>query len=141
MQPHLEPGEWVQLESRPHGAALVAPLARALVVAVAGGVRVAIGVVRVWPVGIAGVAALAVAAALAALAVWRWQRTQLVLTTEKLVVVHGLARRRAASVRLAHAGAVEVEQGLAGRLLGYGTLVAGDVEVPYVPTAADDRSG
>jgi hypothetical protein len=38
-------------------------------------------------------------------------------------------------VTLAHAPALELEQGVLGRILGYGTLVAGDVEVPYVPDA------
>jgi hypothetical protein len=28
---------------------------------------------------------------------------------------------------------VEIEQGLLGRLLGYGTIVAGDLEITYVP--------
>jgi uncharacterized membrane protein YdbT with pleckstrin-like domain len=63
----------------------------------------------------------------------RWDRTEVVLTTEKLLVVHGIARRRAAAVRLARVGAVEVEQGVVGRLLGYGTVVAGELEIPYVP--------
>jgi hypothetical protein len=30
-------------------------------------------------------------------------------------------------------GAVELEQGLVGRLLGYGTVVAGELEIDYVP--------
>ena len=55
------------------------------------------------------------------------------MTTDKLFVVYGIARRHAAAVRLARVGPVEVEQGLLGRLLGYGTLVAGDLEIPYVP--------
>jgi hypothetical protein len=28
---------------------------------------------------------------------------------------------------------VEIEQGLLGRLLGYGTVVAGDLEITHVP--------
>jgi len=40
---------------------------------------------------------------------------------------------RAAAVRFARIGPVEVEQGLVGRVLGYGTVIAGDLEVPYVP--------
>ena len=55
------------------------------------------------------------------------------MTTEKLFVVHGTVRRRAAAVRLAQVGAIEVDQGLFGRLLGYGTLVAGELEIAYVP--------
>ena len=55
------------------------------------------------------------------------------VTTEKLFVVHGTVRRRAAAVRLARLGPVEVEQSLLGRLLGYGTVIAGELEIPYVP--------
>jgi len=51
------------------------------------------------------------------------------------LIVYGVARRRSASIALAHAPAVEFEQGILGRLFGYGTLVAGDFEVPYVPDA------
>jgi uncharacterized membrane protein YdbT with pleckstrin-like domain len=66
-------------------------------------------------------------------AVWSWEQTRVVLTTEKLFVVHGTLRRRAAAVRLAKIGPVEIEQSLTGRLLGYGTIVAGDLEIAYVP--------
>ena len=55
------------------------------------------------------------------------------LTTEKLFVVHGVVRRRAAAVHLARIGAVEVDQSLLGRLLGYGTIFAGELEIPGVP--------
>jgi Bacterial PH domain len=47
--------------------------------------------------------------------------------------VHGTIRRRAAAVRLARIGPVEIEQTLLGRLLGYGTIVAGELEIEYVP--------
>jgi len=47
--------------------------------------------------------------------------------------VHGTVRRRAAAVRLARVGAVELEQSLLGRILGYGTIVAGDLEITHVP--------
>ena len=57
----------------------------------------------------------------------------MVVTTEKLFVVHGTLRRRAAAVRLARLGAIEVEQSLLGRLLGYGTVIAGGLEIAYVP--------
>jgi hypothetical protein len=36
-------------------------------------------------------------------------------------------------VPLDRIGVVEVDQTLSGRLLGYGTLVAGELEIPYVP--------
>ena len=55
------------------------------------------------------------------------------LTDEQLAVVRGTLRRRIAAVRLERVGAVEVDQSLVGRLLGYGTLVAGPLEITYVP--------
>src|SRR6266536_1457924 len=72
-------------------------------------------------------------ATIALRAVWMWERTRVVLTTEKLFVVHGTFRRRAAAVRLSRLGAVEIEQSLVGRMMGYGTIVAGELEIDYVP--------
>jgi len=129
----LEPGEEIRLQSRPHGAALARPLARPLVLTGVGVTLVLAGLPVAWPLGALGAAVLVAAAVLALAAVWRWDRTRLVLTTDKLFVVYGVARRRAAAVRLARVSAVEFDQGIVGRLLGYGTLVAGDFEVPYVP--------
>ena len=130
----LEPGDEVRLDARPHGIALVQPLLRPLALVGAGVVLVVVGQ-EFWIAGIAGAAVLALAALLALRAVLRWDRTRLLLTSEKLTVVYGVARRRSASVALARAPALEFEQGILGRLFGYGTLVAGDFEVPYVPDA------
>jgi uncharacterized membrane protein YdbT with pleckstrin-like domain len=85
------------------------------------------------PVPVAG-AALVVAAALYALrAAWKWERTRVIVTDEQLALVRGTLRRRIASVRLERVGAVEVDQSLVGRLFGYGTLVAGPLEITFVP--------
>jgi membrane protein YdbS with pleckstrin-like domain len=130
---YLEPGEQVQVEARPHGVALARPLARALGFAGAGGVLVVAGSAVSWGVGAVGALLVAVGALVALVDVWRWDRTHVVLTTEKLFVVHGLAQRRAAAVRLERAGPVEVEEDAIGRLLGYGTVSAGGLEIPYVP--------
>lgn len=123
--------ERVVVDSRRHGIVLLRPFARATVVAGAGGLAVFAG----WPFSAAGAALLFVAAVGAIASVWSWDRTHVVLTTEKLFVVHGVVRRRAAAVHLAQVGSLEIEQGLLGRLLGYGTLVAGELEIPYVPEA------
>ena len=120
--------ERVFLDTRRHGVVLVRPLLRALVVAALGASAFLGG----WPVSAAGAALLLVAAALAILAVWRWDRTHVVLTTEKLFVVHGVVHRRAAAVHLARVSTLELEQSLPGRLLGYGTLVAGELEIPCI---------
>jgi uncharacterized membrane protein YdbT with pleckstrin-like domain len=121
--------ERVCLEERRHAVVLAGPFLRALGLATVGIGLMAIG----WPASIAGVALQALGAFVALRAVWDWERTRVVLTTEKLFVVHGTLRRRAAAVRLARVGAVEIEQSLLGRLLGYGTIVAGELEIEYVP--------
>ena len=121
--------ERVCLEERRHAVVLAGPFLRALGLAAVGIGLMAIG----WPASIAGVALQALGAFVALRAVWNWERTRVVLTTEKLFVVHGTLRRRAAAVRLARMGAVEIEQSLLGRLLGYGTIVAGELEIEYVP--------
>jgi len=108
---------------------LAVTITRALALAAAGAVLVALG----WPYSLAGAIVMAIAALLVLPAVWRWDRTKLVLTSEQLYIASGVLRRRTATVRLSTLGAVEVEQSLPGRLLGYGTLVAGELEVDYVP--------
>jgi uncharacterized membrane protein YdbT with pleckstrin-like domain len=122
-------GERVCLEERRHVVVLAGSFVRALGLAVVGIGCMAIG----WPASIAGVLLQVGSAGIALRAVWKWERTRVILTTEKLFVVHGTFHRRAAAVRLSRLGAVEIEQGLVGRLLGYGTIVAGDLEIDYVP--------
>ena len=120
--------EHVYLDARRHGVVLARPLLRALVFALAGWAAFLCG----WPISIAGAPLLILAAVLATAAVWRWDRTHVVLTTEKLFVVHGVVRKRAAAVRLAKVGTIELEQSLLGRVLGYGTVVAGELEIGFV---------
>jgi uncharacterized membrane protein YdbT with pleckstrin-like domain len=127
---YLDPGETVRFQARPHTAALFRPLSRSILLALGGGVLV--GLSPPW-LGVVGAVLLGVGALLALRAVLRWDRTSLVVTTEKLLVIHGVAKRRAAAVRFARVGPLEVEQGLVGRLLGYGTVIAGDLEISYVP--------
>lgn len=121
--------ERVCLDERRHAVVLAGPFVRALGLAAVGIGCMAIG----WPASIAGVALQTFGAAIALRAVWDWERTRVVLTTEKLFVVHGTLRKRAAAVRLSRVGAVEIEQSLLGRLLGYGTIIAGELEIMYVP--------
>src|SRR5919202_6523378 len=125
--------ERICLDERRHAVVLALPFLRALGLAALGIGLMAIG----WPASIAGVLLQALAAGIALRAVWAWEQTRVVLTTDKLFVVHGTLRKRAAAVRLERIGAVEIEQGLLGRLLGYGTIVAGDLEIEYVPRPRD----
>jgi len=84
------------------------------------------------PAALAGAALLAFAALLVVVAVARWDRTHLELTASALVVEYGFLRRGTASVSL-NATVFEIERSLLGRLLGYATVVAGDLEIDAVP--------
>jgi membrane protein YdbS with pleckstrin-like domain len=123
-----ESDDHVFLDSRRHGVVLIRPLLRASVLALLGAAAFLGG----WPVSVAGALLLVIAAVVATAAVWRWDRTHVVVTADKLFVMHGVVRKRAAAVRLARVGTVEIEQSLLGRLLGYGTIVAGDLEIRCV---------
>jgi membrane protein YdbS with pleckstrin-like domain len=125
--------ERVLVDERRHGIVLVRPLGRALLLAMLG----VTGFVLGWPASLPGAVLLLAAASYASAAVWRWDRTHVVVTTETLFVSDGIMRRRAAAVRLARVSTVELDQSLLGRLLGYGTLVAGDLEVDCVPRARE----
>jgi uncharacterized membrane protein YdbT with pleckstrin-like domain len=124
-----EPEERICLDARRHAVVLARPFGKAVAL---GAVGVALALVG-WPATPFAAVALALAAWIALRSVWRWERTRLVVTTEQLVVEHGTLRRHAAAVRLSRVGTVELEQSLTGRLLGYGTVVAGELEIDYVP--------
>jgi uncharacterized membrane protein YdbT with pleckstrin-like domain len=127
------PEERVCFDARRHGVVLARPFTQALVLAAAGGILVA----QPWPLLVPGAVLVVIAALVALRAVWRWERTHLVVTTEKLFVVDGTLRRRASAVRLRTVENLELEQSLPGRLLGYGTLVAGPLEIEHVPEPRD----
>lgn len=121
--------EEVCLVARRHGIVLARPLLRSLGLA-------AIGVFFLtlpWPATAAiGAAIIAVAAAFTFRAVWQWERTRLVVTTEKIYVVNGTIRRRAKAIRLGAVEAVEVDQSLLGQLLGYGTVIVGPLSFGHI---------
>jgi uncharacterized membrane protein YdbT with pleckstrin-like domain len=132
----IRPEERVCLDARRHSVVLLRPLVRAVLFSVAGLVLLALP----WPAPVAGALLQAVAAIGALVAVIRWDRTRFVVTTEKVFLVHGgLTRRRASAVMVRQLRLVALEQTLPGRVLGYGTLQAGPLEVAYVPHARDVR--
>jgi membrane protein YdbS with pleckstrin-like domain len=118
------------LEAHRHAVVLARPLLRAFVLALAG----AACFLAPWTAAAAaGAVLLALAAVIAVLGVARWERTHLVVGRDALFVEHGLLHRRSASVALAPGTVVEVERPLLGRILGYGTVVAGELEIEGVP--------
>jgi uncharacterized membrane protein YdbT with pleckstrin-like domain len=117
------------LETHRHAIVLARPLLRALVLAVGG----AACFLARWPAAAAvGAVLLALAAVSAVLAVARWERTHLLVAKGALVVEHGFLHRRSASVSL-QGTVFEVERPLLGRILGYGNVVAGELEIDCVP--------
>jgi uncharacterized membrane protein YdbT with pleckstrin-like domain len=86
-----------------------------------------------WPATVGGFVVVGIAAVVALRAVWKWDRTRVVVTTEKVFVVNGTLRRRARAVRLAAVEAVELEQSFAGQLLGYGTVIIGPLALEHIP--------
>ncbi|MDQ2980888.1 MAG: PH domain-containing protein [Actinomycetota bacterium] len=124
-----ESNEEVCYDARRHGVVLARPLAQAVVLAGSGGILLT----QPWPLPLPGAALVALAALVCLRAVWCWERAHLVVTTEKLFVVDGTLRRRSSAVRLRSVENLELEQSLTGRLLGYGTLVAGPLEIEHVP--------
>jgi hypothetical protein len=112
-----------------HGIALARPFSRALLLAIAG----AACFFAPWHIlAVGGAALLALAAVIAVVGVTRWDRTHLALTENAFVIEHGFMRRRTASVSL-NGTIFEVERSLLGRVLGYGTVVAGDLVIDCVP--------
>ena len=117
------------VEVHRHGVALARPLLRALTVAL-------IGALCLWApwtaAAAAGAVLLALAAAIAVIAVVRWDRTHLSVTGNALVIEHGFLSRRTASISL-NGTVFEVERTLLGRIFGYGTVIAGELEIDAVP--------
>jgi uncharacterized membrane protein YdbT with pleckstrin-like domain len=121
--------EEVCLDARRHGIVLARPLGQALALAVVGGILLT----QFWALALLGALAIAVGAASALRAVWRWEWTRFVITTERVYLAQGSLHRRAKAVRLRAVDAIELEQTAAGRLLGYGTVVVGPLEIEHVP--------
>jgi uncharacterized membrane protein YdbT with pleckstrin-like domain len=117
------------IEAHRHGIALARPFLRALLLALAG----AACFFAPWtPFAAAGAVLLALAALIAVVGVVRWDRTHLAVTGNAFVVEHGFLSRRSASISL-NGTVFEIERPLLGRLLGYGTVVAGELEIHWVP--------
>ncbi len=124
------------IEAHRHGIVLARPLLRALLLALAG----AACLLAPWlALTIAGAVLLAFAAVLAVVAVARWDSTHLVLTADGLSISHGVLHRRTASVAFEAGRVVEVERSLLGRLLGYATVAAGELEIEGVPRLLANR--
>jgi uncharacterized membrane protein YdbT with pleckstrin-like domain len=127
MRPDRE--EEVYLDARLHGAVLARPIFRSAMLVLLG---VAALLVPFAPAAVLGALLIAAGAFFTLRAVWHWERTHLVVTTEKVYLLNGTLHRRTRSVRLKAVEAVEIDQSLLGQLLGYGTVVVGPLKVGHI---------
>ena len=88
------------------------------------------------PAAVVGAVLIAAGAFFTLRAVWQWERTRLVVTTEKVYLLNGTLHRRAKAVRLKKIEAVEIDQSLVGQLFGYGTVFVGPLKVHHIAVAA-----
>jgi uncharacterized membrane protein YdbT with pleckstrin-like domain len=127
--------ERVCFDVRRHGVVLMRPFVWAITLTIVGLFLLAMP----WPVPVVAPLVVGAGAVSAFAAVWRWDRTRFVVTTEKVFLVEGVARKRASAVRLSGLRSISLEQSMLGRVLGYGTLHAGPLEVEHVPQARQAR--
>jgi uncharacterized membrane protein YdbT with pleckstrin-like domain len=121
--------EEVYLDARLHGVVLARPIARSSMLVLLG---VAALLVPFAAAAAVGALLIAVGAIFMLRAVWQWERTHLVVTTEKIYLLKGTVHRRAKAVRIQAVDAVEIDQSLVGQLLGYGTIEVGPLRVGHI---------
>jgi uncharacterized membrane protein YdbT with pleckstrin-like domain len=133
-------GEQIVRRSRPHWIVFGGPLFLGLV-GVALGAVLQITQRDYWYVG-AGVVGLALLLAIGP--ALRYLSSEFAITDKRVVARLGLLQRRSLETLLSKIEAIEVEQDLTGRLLGYGTLViigtGGTREsIPRIPAPLEFR--
>jgi uncharacterized membrane protein YdbT with pleckstrin-like domain len=121
--------EEVYLDARLHGAVLARPIFRSAMLVLLG---VAAMLVPYSPAAAVGALLIGAGAFFTLRAVWQWERTRLVVTTEKVYLLNGTLHRRAKAVHLRKIEAVEIDQSLLGQLFGYGTVFVGPLEVNHI---------
>jgi uncharacterized membrane protein YdbT with pleckstrin-like domain len=126
--------EEVYLDARLHGAVLARPIFRSALLVVLG---IAALIVPFTPAVVIGAVLIAGGAFFTLRAVWQWERTHLVVTTDKVYLLHGTVHRRAKAVHLKKIEAVEIDQSLVGQLFGYGTVFVGPLTVRHIAHPSD----
>jgi uncharacterized membrane protein YdbT with pleckstrin-like domain len=63
----------------------------------------------------------------------RYKTTELAITTRRVIVKHGFIRRRTVEINLNKVESIQVDQGVLGRLFGFGTLLIAGAGTPQAP--------
>lgn len=117
---HLMQDEEIAVRKRLHWVIFLGPLLLALMSLVA--VLMGLYTRHLW-IQIAGVGALAVAAIWAVPIVVRYLSTEFAVTNKRLIRKEGALRHSSRELHLSKLESVHVEQSLAGRVLGYGSMI------------------
>ena len=124
---NLIPGESALYRTGLHWIVLVWPMFWALLFGVLGLAFLVISVsVRVNPPGsaaIAGIVLLGLGATVALIGFLKRSATEMAVTNKRLVVKIGVLNRRTYEILLSKVESIHVEEGLLGRMLGYGSVV------------------
>ena len=63
----------------------------------------------------------------------RYQSTELAVTTKRVIVKHGFIRRQTVEINLGKVESIQVEQGILGRMLNFGTLIVAGTGTSHAP--------
>jgi uncharacterized membrane protein YdbT with pleckstrin-like domain len=130
IEQNLSPGETVLYQTRLHWIVMIAPCIAA-VVAGAVGIGLLIGAAPTMgeqggnsgTLAAVGVVLLVVAAVVMAAAFWKRSKTEMAVTNRRVLVKVGMVARRSVEIMLAKIESISVDQSLAGRMFGFGTIV------------------
>ncbi|MCI0352808.1 MAG: PH domain-containing protein [Acidobacteriales bacterium] len=125
---NLVAGERVLYRTRLHWIVVIAPLIFGAFLAVLGLTFLVGGVVdlaKARSAGFAGVGLLVMllGAAVFVLGLWYRNSTEMAITNRRLIIKTGLLTRNSIELMLAKVESVSINQGLTGRMLGYGSIV------------------
>lgn len=65
----------------------------------------------------------------------RYKSVELAVTTKRIIVKHGFISRQTVEINLDKVESIQVEQGLLGRLLNFGTLIVSGTGTSHAPLA------
>ncbi|HPN78225.1 PH domain-containing protein [Dokdonella sp.] len=65
----------------------------------------------------------------------RYQSTELAVTTKRVIVKHGFIRRQTVEINLSKVESIQVDQGVLGRMLNFGTLIVAGTGTSHAPLA------
>jgi uncharacterized membrane protein YdbT with pleckstrin-like domain len=124
----LLPGEVLLYYARPHWSVLVWPMVMGVFCALPGLVRIAVWLVmedglKPSPSSVFALVMLAIAGLLWLGSWLRYLAASFVITSHQVILQQGVMKHKRMEIPLEEIGSVDIFQGLAGEVLGYGSIV------------------